>query len=133
MDEFPFLSILLLCKTTVTTLPLRSPLLATLSSRSSPSHAREQTLPKTSHAAGGRVSPKTTAKPQSSNLLLPIDPPVYISKGHLTNVDISHMARLRISKLVNLEIFQQNPTTTRCLHDMYHMRNTVIFGIVVEY
>lgn len=50
---------------------------------------------------------KTAAKPQSSNLLLPIDLPVYISKGHLTNVDISHIACLEISKLGNLEIFQK--------------------------
>lgn len=101
------------------------PLPATLSFLSPPSHARDQTPLKTSHAAGGRVLPKTAAKPQSSNLLLPIDLPVYVWKGHLTNVDISHMACLGISKLGNLEIFQKK-TRAECAV-------TVVFGIVVEY
>lgn len=64
----PFLSILLLFKTTVTSLPLRSPpFLQLLLLVPQPATHENRTLLKTSHAAGGRLPPKTAAKPPSSS------------------------------------------------------------------
>lgn len=86
-------------KTTVTSLPLRAPflqlfLLVLLPAMHENRLCRRQVM---QQAAAFRQKLL-----RNLNLLiiffLPINLPVYISKGHLTNVDISHMACLEISK-----------------------------------